>query len=176
MSEHRGHVEVRTGQLGAVLEGLRVRVVEPRALTGQEIVMDRRAGEGMTKSITATGGIDDQQLMLDRLAQAESMSIEDYRRALAERAHIRATYAQLSSFADAAITLSATGAAPEGLHSTGNPIFAVAGSLLGVPAVSLPLLADEGLPLGLQVLGFEQQDAALIGVAAWVRDMLQGEG
>jgi len=115
------------------------------------------------------------QMMLDRLAQAENMSIEDYRRALAERAHIRATYAQLASFADAAITLSATGAAPEGLHSTGNPIFAVAGSLLGVPAVSLPLLSDEGLPLGLQVLGFEQQDAALIGVAAWLRDMLQDE-
>ncbi|HMI95400.1 MAG TPA: amidase [Micropepsaceae bacterium] len=115
------------------------------------------------------------QTMLDRLAQAESMSIEDYRRALAERAHIRAVYARLSSFADAAITLSATGAAPVGLHSTGNPIFAVAGSLLGVPAVSLPVLADEGLPLGLQVMGFEQQDAALIGVAAWVRDMLQGE-
>ena len=115
------------------------------------------------------------KIMLDRLAKAESMHIEDYRRALAERAHIRSVYAQLASFADAAITLSATGAAPEGLHSTGNPIFAVAGSLLGVPAVSLPVLADEGLPLGLQVLGFEQQDAALIGVTAWLRDMLQAE-
>jgi Asp-tRNA(Asn)/Glu-tRNA(Gln) amidotransferase A subunit family amidase len=115
------------------------------------------------------------KMMLDRLALAESMSIEDYRRALAERAYIRAVYARLASFADAAITLSATGAAPVGLHSTGNPIFAVAGSLLGVPAVSLPLLADEGLPLGVQIIGFEQQDAALIGVAAWVRDMLQGE-
>jgi Asp-tRNA(Asn)/Glu-tRNA(Gln) amidotransferase A subunit family amidase len=112
------------------------------------------------------------QAMLDRLAQAESMSIEDYRRALAERSHIRAVYARLASFGDAAITLSAIGAAPEGLHSTGNPVFAVAGSLLGIPAVSLPLLADEGLPLGLQVLGFEQEDAALIGVAAWLRDSL----
>jgi Asp-tRNA(Asn)/Glu-tRNA(Gln) amidotransferase A subunit family amidase len=112
--------------------------------------------------------------MLDRLAQAESMSIEDYRRALGERSHIRAVYARLASFADAAITLSATGAAPEGLHSTGNPIFAVAGSLLGIPAVSLPLLADEGLPLGFQVLGFEQEDAALIGIAAWARDCLGG--
>jgi Asp-tRNA(Asn)/Glu-tRNA(Gln) amidotransferase A subunit family amidase len=115
------------------------------------------------------------KILLDRLAQAESMSIEDYRHALAERAHIRAAYARLSSFADAAITLSATGAAPKGLSSTGNPIFAVAGSLLGVPAVSLPLLSDEGLPLGLQVIGFEQQDAALIGVAAWLRDSLQGD-
>ena len=113
--------------------------------------------------------------MLDRLAQAESMTIEDYRRALAERAHMRAVHARLASFADAAITLSAIGAAPEGLHSTGNPIFAVAGSLLGVPAVSLPVLSDEELPLGVQVIGFEQEDAALIGVAAWLRDSVQGE-
>jgi Asp-tRNA(Asn)/Glu-tRNA(Gln) amidotransferase A subunit family amidase len=114
------------------------------------------------------------KMMLERLALAESMRIEDYRRALAERGYIRSVYARLASFADAAITLSATGAAPVGLHSTGNPIFAVAGSLLGVPAVSLPLLSDEGLPLGLQLIGFEQQDAALIGVAAWLRDALQG--
>ena len=108
--------------------------------------------------------------MLDRLAQAESMRIEDYRRALAERARLRAIYAKLASFVDAAITLSATGAAPMGLHSTGNPIFAAPGSVLGVPAVSLPVLADEGLPLGLQALGFEQEDAALIGTAAFIRD------
>ncbi len=47
-------------------------------------------------------------------------------------------------------------------------VFVAPGSLLGVPAVSLPLLGAEGLPLGLQVMGFEQQDAALIGVARWV--------
>jgi Asp-tRNA(Asn)/Glu-tRNA(Gln) amidotransferase A subunit family amidase len=29
--------------------------------------------------------------------------------------------------------------------------------------------------LGLQIMGFEQQDAALIGVAAWLRDALQPE-
>lgn len=115
------------------------------------------------------------EMMLDRLALAESMTIEDYRCALAERGYIRAIYARLASFADAAITLSAIGAAPLGLHSTGNPIFAVVGSLLGVPAVSLPLLSDEELPLGLQIMGFEQQDAALIGVAAWLRDALQGD-
>jgi Asp-tRNA(Asn)/Glu-tRNA(Gln) amidotransferase A subunit family amidase len=78
----------------------------------------------------------------------------------------------LAGLADAAITLSATGAAPVGLESTGNPIFAVAGSMLGVPAISLPVLEDESLPLGLQLMGFEQQDAALFAVAVWVRDYL----
>jgi Asp-tRNA(Asn)/Glu-tRNA(Gln) amidotransferase A subunit family amidase len=120
-----------------------------------------RGGDGLSK------------IMLDRLAKAEGMSIEDYRRALAERAGVRAIYAKLATVADGAITLSAIGAAPEGLYSTGNPIFAVGGSMLGVPAISLPVLADEGLPLGLQVMGFEQEDAALIGIAAWLRDFFE---
>lgn len=112
------------------------------------------------------------KMLLDRLAMAEGMRIEDYRRALIERGRARASYAKLAGLADAAITLSATGAAPVGLESTGNPIFAVAGSMLGVPAISLPVLEDEGLPLGLQLMGFEQQDAHLFAIAVWLRDYL----
>ena len=44
----------------------------------------------------------------------------------------------------------------------------VAASLLGCPALTLPLLEDEGLPLGLQLLGGTDRDAALAEVAAWV--------
>jgi Asp-tRNA(Asn)/Glu-tRNA(Gln) amidotransferase A subunit family amidase len=110
------------------------------------------------------------QHMLERLTRAEGMTPEMYRRALSERSRLRIAYARLAAFAEGAITLSAIGAAPQGLESTGNPIFAVAGSALGIPAVSLPLLFDQGLPLGLQVLGFEQQDAALIATAVWIRD------
>jgi Asp-tRNA(Asn)/Glu-tRNA(Gln) amidotransferase A subunit family amidase len=36
----------------------------------------------------------------------------------------------------------------------------------------LPLFEVDGLPLGLQVLGFADQDAAAFGVAAWLRDHL----
>jgi len=113
------------------------------------------------------------QTMLDRLAEAERMNINDYRSALAERARIRSLYATLAPAADAVVTLSAIGAAPRGLLSTGNPIFAAPGSLLGIPAVSLPLLLDDGLPLGLQLLGFEQEDEKLIAIASWIRDWLQ---
>jgi Asp-tRNA(Asn)/Glu-tRNA(Gln) amidotransferase A subunit family amidase len=111
--------------------------------------------------------------MLDRLAEAEAMTLDDYRADIARRARIRERYAQLSGLADGAITLSATGAAPVGLQSTGDPIFAVPGSLLGVPAISLPVLRAENLPLGLQVMGFEQQDAALFSVAAWLRELFE---
>ena len=44
----------------------------------------------------------------------------------------------------------------------------VSGSLLGVPALSLPLLETESLPLGLQLLGFIDRDADLFSVAAGI--------
>ena len=109
--------------------------------------------------------------MLDRLAVAEAMNLDDYRRDIAMRGRIRTLYAKLASMADGAVTLSAAGAAPMGLSSTGDPTFAVPGSLLGVPAITLPVLSCEGLPLGLQLLGFEQEDAALFAIAKSVHDL-----
>ena len=114
------------------------------------------------------------QVMIDRLAQCEAMSLEEYQQLLAERARIRAVYARLKPVCDGCITLTAPGAAPVGLGSTGNPVFVVPGSLLGVPALSLPLLEDDGLPLGLQVLGYEQEDAAAFAMARWINEALGG--
>src|SRR5262249_56446722 len=108
--------------------------------------------------------------MRERLKSAEAMEEGHYEKLIGERARIRAQFAELATVADAAVTLSAPGAAPIGLGSTGDPIFVVSGSLLGVPAVSPRLLEDEGLPLGLQVLGFAQRDADLIATAAGIRD------
>jgi Asp-tRNA(Asn)/Glu-tRNA(Gln) amidotransferase A subunit family amidase len=101
------------------------------------------------------------------------MTLDDYRADIRKRARIREIYGQLGGLTDGVVTLSATGAAPLGLQSTGDPIFAVPGSLIGVPAVSLPVLRAEELPLGLQAMGFEQQDAALISLAAWLRDLFE---
>jgi Asp-tRNA(Asn)/Glu-tRNA(Gln) amidotransferase A subunit family amidase len=106
--------------------------------------------------------------MLDRLAHAEAMRPADYSLLLEEREMVRRLYAELATACDGCVTLSAPAAAPIGLHSTGDAAFAVAFSLLGVPAVSLPLLQDDGLPLGLQVTGFGQGDAATVAVGAWL--------
>jgi Asp-tRNA(Asn)/Glu-tRNA(Gln) amidotransferase A subunit family amidase len=62
----------------------------------------------------------------------------------------------------------ASGAAPVGLQSTGNPAFAVPASLLGTPALSLPVLKTEGLPLGLQLVGFANRDADAFATASWI--------
>ena len=78
--------------------------------------------------------------MLERLAEAEAMTLDDYRADIWQAGSASATSTrQLGGLTDGVITLSATGAAPVGLQSTGDPIFAVPCSLLGVPAISLPL-------------------------------------
>lgn len=115
------------------------------------------------------------QIMIDRLAEAEAMTLERYQELIAERDGVRAAYAALAEACDACFTLAATGAAPLGLDSTGDPTFAVPASLLGTPALSLPLLRCEGLPLGLQLIGFADRDAALFAAAGGV-DALLGDG
>jgi Asp-tRNA(Asn)/Glu-tRNA(Gln) amidotransferase A subunit family amidase len=110
------------------------------------------------------------RVMLDRLAEAEAMSLDDYREALAQRDKVRALYAELVSECDACVALSAPSAAPLGLESTGDPACTVHTSLLGIPAVSLPVLEDEELPLGLQVSGFVNGDAATFAAAAAIQE------
>ena len=95
--------------------------------------------------------------MQERLADAESLTLADYRAALVERTRIRAVYAELAASCDACITLPAPGPAPAGLQSTGNSAFAIPGSLLGIPALNLPLFEIDGMPLGTAGDGFRQR-------------------
>jgi len=103
--------------------------------------------------------------MYDRSLEAEAMTLDDYRNAIARRAEIRAVYARLGGIADGCITLPASAAAPVGLRSTGSALFAVTSSMLGAPSLSLPVLQEEGLPLGMQVIGFDNRDAHAFAVS-----------
>jgi Asp-tRNA(Asn)/Glu-tRNA(Gln) amidotransferase A subunit family amidase len=103
-----------------------------------------------------------------RLASGLAMTADDYRTALRRRRDIRERYAQLMRSFDAVILPGATSAAPVGLNWTGDPAINIPASLLGTPAVSLPLLADDGMPLGLQLIGRADEDAALMAIAEWV--------
>jgi Asp-tRNA(Asn)/Glu-tRNA(Gln) amidotransferase A subunit family amidase len=108
------------------------------------------------------------QTLLERAEKYEDLTLDQHRTDLRERARIRAVHAELASICDAAIALSAPGAAPQGLASTGNPEFAVPASLLGVPALSLPLFEVDHMPLGLQVIGYFDRDADAFAIARWL--------
>jgi Asp-tRNA(Asn)/Glu-tRNA(Gln) amidotransferase A subunit family amidase len=111
--------------------------------------------------------------MLARLAEAEAMSLDEYRSDLAQRDKIRALHAELAADSDACVSLAAPAAAPLGLESTGDPNCTVHVSLLGIPAISLPVLNDEGLPLGLQITGFINGDAEMFAAAASIKALFR---
>jgi len=106
--------------------------------------------------------------MRKRLASGMAMTRDDYQRALRRRQEIRDHYAQLAADYDGFVLLGAAGAAPVGLSWTGDTTINVPASLLGTPAITLPLLSDEGMPLGLQLIGRSNEDAALMSSADWV--------
>jgi Asp-tRNA(Asn)/Glu-tRNA(Gln) amidotransferase A subunit family amidase len=110
---------------------------------------------------------------LERHARSHAMTQAEYAALLTRRDRARTTYAELCKQVDAVISVTAPGAAPIGLETTGNPIFVVPGSMLGAPGVSLPVLDDGGLPLGLQVLGAPQEDANMFAVAGWIENSLR---
>lgn len=97
----------------------------------------------------------------------EDMDPDDYAEALERADALRSAYAALAAKADACITLTATGPAPLGFE-TGDPVFCDPFSVLHVPALNLPLLSADGLPLGVQLTGFFRADAALVAQGLWL--------
>ena len=70
---------------------------------------------------------------------------------------------------DAILTAPALGTAPKGLGATGDPVFCVLWTLLGLPAVTLPLMQGaNGMPLGVQLVGRRNFDARLLRTARWL--------
>jgi len=70
---------------------------------------------------------------------------------------------------DAILTAPALGTAPKGLGSTGDPVFCSIWTLFGMPAITLPLMQGEnGLPLGVQLVGRKGYDARLLRTARWL--------
>jgi Asp-tRNA(Asn)/Glu-tRNA(Gln) amidotransferase A subunit family amidase len=110
----------------------------------------------------------------DRLSAAMREAIEtgrrllatDYAEALRERERLYEHLEKLLQPYDAIITLPAAGPAPRGNDTTGNPAFCTIWTYLGVPALNLPLLSVDGLPLGVQLIGPRLSEERLFQTAA----------
>ena len=74
---------------------------------------------------------------------------------------------------DAIVTPAAPGTAPKGLKSTGDPSFCTLWTLVGLPAITLPLMQGKnGLPIGVQLVGRRGFDARLMRTARWLEKKL----
>ncbi len=111
------------------------------------------------------------------LDEGSGFADEDYRRALAGRAAMIAAATDWMRHYDAVIAPPAPAAAPEGLESTGDPSCCTLASLLGAPAITLPIGLDAArLPLGMQLFATPGNDAKLLAVAAWCEGRLPFKG
>jgi Asp-tRNA(Asn)/Glu-tRNA(Gln) amidotransferase A subunit family amidase len=108
--------------------------------------------------------------LLKGIEDGAHITEETYRAALVEREKLRAMHDELAQRADGFITLSSPGPGPIGLDQ-GSAIFNEASSVLGAPAINLPLLAVDAAPLGIQLLGRWQGDGRLTAAARWLAEV-----
>jgi len=102
------------------------------------------------------------------IRKAVAMSADEYRRACTRREELRALHRGLSGRVDGFITLAHIGPGQIGQPAQGTPWYNDASSAIGAPTFNLPLLAIDGAPLGVQIMGFAGQDADLAAFAHWI--------
>ena len=112
-------------------------------------------------------------LLRGRLDESKGTTPAEYdeARRIADRA--RTALAGIFGDTDVLLTFSAPGAAPKGLASTGEPRFNRLWTLMGVPCVNIPaIVADGGLPVGVQVIARFGDDAGALAAARFVEAAL----
>jgi Asp-tRNA(Asn)/Glu-tRNA(Gln) amidotransferase A subunit family amidase len=158
-----------------LIEALEQGLADARAICGSITGWENRWGqrnlldqnpEGMSERAKAT------------LARAEAMTHADYQAALARREEAQARFTRIAPMADAVISLACPGPAPAWTgdvpgqplapRPTGDIAFNAPSSMLFAPAVTMPLMAVGGLPVGVQVVGQMHQDARMTGLARWL--------
>ena len=104
-----------------------------------------------------------------QIERGQAITAVAYREALARVPILLAGLEALFEHFDALVTPAALGTAPSGLAATGDPVMCTLWTFLGMPALSLPLLHGEnGLPIGVQLVGRRGDDARLLRTANWL--------
>lgn len=108
--------------------------------------------------------------LIEVIGEGRSVVASEYAVACARRDGLYAALSDVFARFDAILTPAASGPAPEGLASTGSPAFNFLWTYLGCPTVSVPILAVNGLPLGVQLVGPRNGDANLMAAAHWLAE------
>jgi Asp-tRNA(Asn)/Glu-tRNA(Gln) amidotransferase A subunit family amidase len=104
----------------------------------------------------------------ESLDAAAKITADAYDAARRTASRARQVFADIMSEHDVILTPSSPGAAPYGLASTGNPMFNRLWTLMGTPCVNVPGLFDNGLPLGIQIVGRFGRDRLALEAALFV--------
>jgi Asp-tRNA(Asn)/Glu-tRNA(Gln) amidotransferase A subunit family amidase len=123
-----------------------------------------RRAEGMSESL------------IRQIEEGRRVTALDYQIAIEGIDALQTMLVEVFGEVDAILCPATTGEAPHGLESTGSPMFATLWTLLGVPALSLPILhGSKGLPIGVQLVGPRYGDAHLLRTATWLEGHIRSE-
>ena len=103
----------------------------------------------------------------ERVVAGRELTPDDYAKALDWCIAFRDQHRGLRDRADGFITLNQVDPAPVGMP-VGNMVYGEPSSVLGSPALNLPLLAVDGLPLGIQLIGHFREDDRIVAHAHWL--------
>ena len=109
----------------------------------------------------------------DRIEKGLGVHGHEYVGALRRRIAFQRELSAALADVDAAVLPTAPSTAPEGLVSTGSPVFCVPWSLAGFPAITIPSgLNDQGLPLAVQLGAKPYDETTLLAAAEWCERQL----
>lgn len=110
--------------------------------------------------------------LVKKLQRGRALTLDDYRSILLACEEARHRFSALAPLGDALISVSAVGPAPvlehAGTAAAGSTVFNSPSSLLGAPTVNVPLMAVNGMPVGVQIMGQQHDDFRVTGIARWL--------
>lgn len=140
----------------------------------QETIQRYESARSLSEELSAQPELLSPALHEALLAGAALTDAEHADALMVARRHAPAFGSALAPY-DAVLTPSTTGVPPLGLDFTGDPLFCRVWTLIGAPALSLPLVwTKAGLPVGLQLVAAPGCDGSLLGAAAWLTGRFAG--
>jgi Asp-tRNA(Asn)/Glu-tRNA(Gln) amidotransferase A subunit family amidase len=162
------------GHLGDRVEELPLSAAAAEAYAWHRTIMDSEVAVNLDRE-WRTGRDRLSPALRERIESGLAVGAADYLRALSRIPEMNEAFEDLfAQRYDAILTPAATGTAPAGLESTGDPSFCTIWTLCGMPALSVPLMQGaNGLPLGVQLVGPRHGDGRLLRTARWLVDRLR---
>ena len=156
------------GELGAPVVEVNLPASAARALEWHRVIMEAEMAANL--DLEWEKGRDRlSEKLRALLARGRELSALEYQMAVARIAPLVDGFDEIFERCDAILTPAAPGTAPKGLEATGDPAFCTLWTLLGMPALNLPLMRGaNGLPLGVQLVGPRNGDARLMRTARWL--------
>lgn len=160
------------GRTGAVLQDRELPRAFDSLIGAHPIIMNNESGRALGWELAHHA-----EQISDDLRERLRFGLEQPEPALMNAYGVFATaqqaFPEVVGDLDVLVTPAAPGEAPKGIEWTGDPAFNFIWTSLHVPCVTVPAgSGPNGLPLGIQIVGRQGEDKAVLGWARWVQAAL----